>query len=31
MKRTCLQAFTNLSENKACEFHTTIKKQIIYV
>jgi hypothetical protein len=31
MKRTCLQGITNTNVNKTCEFHTTIKKQIIYV
>jgi len=31
MKRTCLQTNTNTGEYSTCEFHTTIKKQIIHV
>ena len=38
MKRTYMQTITNadelkigFSQNSTCEFHTTIKKQIIYV
>jgi len=26
-----MQTITNTDENSTCEFHTTIKKQIIYV